>query len=183
MVCSRASSEGQPAEPSDDELMERTRAGEEAAFERLVRRHQHHILRLAACWLKDDTLAVDVAQNAFLELYRSRHRYQSRGKFVPYLTKIAINQCRMARRRATRDRNLVQEGLAHQASADPQAKRALLCALAQLSSKLRDVVILRYVEDLTLAEAAEQLALPLGTVKSRLFEARAQLRRSVAEPA
>jgi RNA polymerase sigma-70 factor (ECF subfamily) len=53
-------------------------------------------------------------------------------------------------------------------------------ALTQLSAKLRDVVILCYLEDLTLVEAAEQLSLPLGTVKRRLFEARTRLRQCVA---
>ena len=165
---------------TDDQLMLSAADGSAAAFEVLVRRHQARVLRVAARYLGDTSLAGDVAQNAFLELYRVRHRYEPRGQFVAFLFKIALNQCRMAARAASAGRRTRLELW----RADPTAvkpapyedRRDLQRALNQLSDKLRAVVICRYGADLDLNEIAETLDLPLGTVKRRLFDAMAKLR-------
>jgi RNA polymerase sigma-70 factor (ECF subfamily) len=98
---------------TEDELMLLTRGGMQAAFRVLVRRHQARVLRIASRYLRDPSLATDIAQTTFLEVYRNRERYRPCGKFVPYLCRIAINQCRMTirsrrRARAERDRRLAR---------------------------------------------------------------------------
>ena len=169
----------------DDELMVLARNGQRNAFEVLVTRHQQRALRVAARYLGDPAAARDVAQNTFLELYHCLARYQPRGKLTAYLYRIVINQCHMAARSRRRTLSL-DPAYAERATG---ANAALLClerrdlevALTKLSSKLRIIVILRYSEDLDLAEIAELLTLPLGTVKRRLFDAMAKLRQLLEE--
>ena len=170
---------------TDDELMELARAGTHPAFQLLVRRHQARVLRVAARYLRDRTLANDVAQSTFLELYRSRDHYRACGKFVAYLCRITVNQCRMSAREA-KSRAAAQADLVHRdrstaAWVPRECQRDLESALAQLSEKLRIVVILRYGGDLDLTEIADALELPLGTVKRRLFDAMAKLRELLEE--
>ena len=122
---------------TDDELMLLAADGSAPAFEVLVRRHQARVLRVAARYLGDASTAGDVAQNAFLELYRVQHRYEPRGRFVAFLFKIALNQCRMAARAAAAGRRARLELCLAETSAAkpsfPEDSRDLQRALNQLS--------------------------------------------------
>lgn len=173
--------EGPLTARADDELMLLARGGMQTAFEVLVRRHQARMLRIAMRYTGDATLAQDVAQSAFLELFRSCDRYQSRDRFVGYLCRIVINQCRMATRAArTRRQHVMQASADVSQDADAilqrERRRDLQRAVDRLSEKLRLVVVLRYGGELELTEIADTLELPLGTVKRRLFDAMAKLR-------
>jgi RNA polymerase sigma factor (sigma-70 family) len=166
------------AEVSDDSLMREARDGSMNAFEQLVRRHQARVLRMAARYASDASLAQDIAQNTFVELHRALHRYEPRGHFGAYLARIAINQCRIEGRRKRWPLLSVLAFDAPLCSARddlPDLQRAV----AQLSDKLREVVVLRYSGDLDLGDIAEALDLPLGTVKRRLFDAMAKLRQTL----
>lgn len=166
------------AELTDDALVDEARQGSMPAFERLVRRHQARALRVAARYSSDASLAQDIAQSAFLELHRSLCRYEARGQFSAYLCRIVINQCRMEGRRRRRPLAWLLAG-EPRTMASPDEAPDLQHALAQLSDKLREVVVLRYSGDLDLAEIAQALDLPLGTVKRRLFDAMAKLRQTL----
>jgi RNA polymerase sigma-70 factor (ECF subfamily) len=187
-----------PAEPEalggrdDDELMLLARGGMAGAFAALVRRHQARVLRVAARRLGRGALAADVAQNTFLEIYRALPRYQPRGRFRSYLFRVLLNQCGMARRAARLDaRALAAAALPPPPDAAPATQEAEIlarergrdveAALARLGSKLRDVVILRFSAELSYDEIAETLAVPVGTVKRRLFDAMEKLRRLMEE--
>lgn len=167
---------------SDDELMHLTGGGSRAAFDVLVRRHQARVLRLATRYLGELSLAKDVVQSAFLELFRGRERYQARGQFVPYLCRIVVNQCRMVRRSRRVQLRLLSDDQAGVHDLDRESVlsrehgRDLQRALSLLSEKLRVVIVLRYVADLDLAEIAQVVGIPLGSVKRRLFDAVAKLR-------
>jgi RNA polymerase sigma-70 factor (ECF subfamily) len=171
----------------DDELMLLTQDGSRTAFDVLVRRHQARALRLAARYLGDISLAKDVAQSAFLELFRSRDRYQARGQFVPYLCRIVLNQCRMVRRSSRVHLRLLSDDHAAVRALDTESLlsreygRDLQRALSLLSEKLRIVVVLRYVTDLDLSEIARVVGIPIGSVKRRLFDAMAKLREILQE--
>lgn len=168
---------------TDDELMLLTRGGMRAAFDVLVRRHQVRALRLAARYVGDRAAAKDIAQSALLEIYRSRDRYQPHGKFTGYLCRVVLNQCRMfvrsARVREQAAPNVDSSNMPMQELLAHEHHRDLERALSSLSEKLRAVVILRHGEDLNLLEIAEVLELPIGTVKRRLFDAMAQLRKTM----
>src|SRR5687768_4547832 len=89
---------------SDDELMLLARGGMRDAFETIVARHQAQALRVAARRLGQSSLAADVAQAAFLDLFRALPRYQARGCFSAYMYRALLNRCRAAERAARSER-------------------------------------------------------------------------------
>jgi RNA polymerase sigma-70 factor, ECF subfamily len=193
---------GDPANPSDrprplaelddDALMLLVRGGRGSAFDELVRRHQRRLLGVAARYVQSAGLARDIAQSAFLELYRAAPVYQARGAFTSFLYRILLNQCRMARRSArAEERRYAAVALELTDAADPQTSEAAILArererdlqraIDTLSEKLRVVVVLRYSGGLSYQEIAQIVGSPLGTVKRRLFDALAKLRQLLTE--
>ena len=176
---------------SDDGLARRARDGESAAFDQLVRRHQGTALQLAWKFLGDVALARDARQATFLEVFRALPQYQPRDRFVFWLRRILINQCRMVAR-SSHARSEATEGLAREPMRSveqpdewllqQERRKAVEAALQNLSEKLREVAVLRYAGGHTLEEVAQILELPLGTVKSRLNAAAAGLRASLEVP-
>jgi RNA polymerase sigma-70 factor (ECF subfamily) len=180
---------GSPADLSqrdDDSLMLLARGGLDGAFDQLVRRHQTRALRIAAKYLGQSVVAKDVAQNTFLEIHRALPRYKARGRFESYLYRVLLNQCRMAGR-AARTAARVQAALdapppaegpgAEQLILERERRREVEQALGQLSRKLREVLVLRFVGELSYREIAAALEVPLGTVKRRIFDGLEKLRR------
>jgi RNA polymerase sigma-70 factor, ECF subfamily len=181
------------AEREDDDLVLLARGGLLQAFDELVRRHQPRVLGLAAKYLGRVELAPDVAQNTFLAVYRSLPGYRPQGRFAAYLFKILLNQCRMTRRSHVFQHRALEavQWLGEPSGPDVEERllererrREVERALEGLSEKLRVVLILRYTGALSLAEIADTLELPLGTVKRRLFDGVERLRRELerAEP-
>jgi RNA polymerase sigma-70 factor (ECF subfamily) len=182
-----------PADPahSDDEWMILARGGRPGAFDALVRRYQARAVSVAYRYLGQRELAQDVAQNAFLEIYRRLDDYRPCGKFRAYFHRVLLNQCRMAAR-SRRIRARFQERLV---SAEPdgapstlpdqqilarERQRRLEAGLLRLSDKLRAVVVLQFSGDLSHAEIADALDIKIGTVKSRLSAALVALRADLA---
>ena len=174
----------------DDELMLCARGGSGAAFDELVRRYQPRVMRIAARYLGQPAAAKDVAQATFVELYRALPRYQPRGQLSSYLFRVLINQCHMARR-SQRAMSQAFESLAAQPGPtvglpDEQIlvrerAREVERALGRLSTKLRDVLVLRFSGELSYDEVAAALALPLGTVKRRMFDGLERMRAIMEE--
>jgi RNA polymerase sigma-70 factor, ECF subfamily len=179
-------------EPTDDELMLLARANHQGAFETLVRRHQKLVLGIAIRYVGDATLGRDVAQDVFLGVWAERHRYQSRGVFRSYLVSCTLHRCQFVlRQRRTHERKhseLAQEN-AGSATAAPVGNQALHDLvegerrkhvrekLALLPDKMREVLILRFTNDLSVEEIAKSTGLRAGTVKSHLFRGVARLHR------
>jgi RNA polymerase sigma-70 factor, ECF subfamily len=169
---------------SDDDLMQLAREGVDSAFDELVRRYQAELLRVAARHLGGSALGPDLVQNTFLQVYAALDRYEARGTFRAYLHRVLLNQCRMARRSAqislrALERSELERGTDEPHTLEREKCRDLERALNRLSDKLRDVVVLRYSSDLDYEEIAQALAVPIGTVKRRLFDAMAKLRELV----
>lgn len=184
----RASTDPPLAERSDDELMLLTRGGRPAAFDELVRRHQRRVVRIAARYLGNQAAAADVAQATFLELFRAVPRYRPEGTLSAYLYRVLLNQCHMARRSEKSEaRAFASLEVAPTASAQipdeqilaRERAREVDRALAGLSPKLRDVLVLRFAGELSYDEIAATLELPLGTVKRRLFDGLEKLRNDI----
>ena len=176
---------------SDDELMLLARGGSGAAFDALVQRHQGRVLGVAARHLGRSDLAPDVAQNTFVQIYRSLPRYQPRGKFMAFLYCVLLSQCRMAQRSAWVERHALGEAalLPSDTPDGPdeqilarERQRGVESAVRKLSEKLRTVILLRYSAGLDYQTIAEVLGLPLGTVKRRLFDGVEKLRQKMEEP-
>jgi RNA polymerase sigma-70 factor, ECF subfamily len=166
---------------TDDDLMLLARGGVDGAFDTLIRRHQQLVLRLAFRYLRNAAWAADVAQNTFVEVYRALPRYRAHGRFKSYLYQVLLNQCRRSRR-STKTELRVLDTLMRGATHAPaevlarEQRREVEAALDTLSAKLRKVVLLRFGADLTYDEIAQLLAIPVGTVKRRMFVAIAKLR-------
>lgn len=173
----------------DDALMAIAKSGSDgrAAFEVLVARHQHAVLRIAAKYLGDVSAARDACQTAFLEIFRDRHAYRAQGRFPHYLRRVVLNQCHMASRHAktvrlaSSDPPPISPTQPDEAILAEERRRVIDAEIAKLNDKLRDVVVLRYAGEHALEEIATILELPVGTVKSRLFSAMQVLGETLKE--
>lgn len=176
-----------PTEGSDDDLIRRGKRGERDAFARLVHRYQDRAFTLARRLTGDAAAAEDLAQEAFLQVYRNLARFEEGRPFLPWFTTILRN---LARNRARkRVPTPVEVGVdAHDPvdsqAADPPARaeaaerrRQVEVEVAALPERYRDVVALRYLEDRSVKEVADLVGIPEGTVKTYLFRARDILRQ------
>jgi RNA polymerase sigma-70 factor (ECF subfamily) len=184
---------------ADTALIQRAKANDRAAFNEIVLRYKDKVYNYIYRMVRNATDAEDLTQETFVRAYLSLHSFQSRASLNTWLFRIATNLCIDHSRRAKRTQGLVtslspdneeeEEGLQRDipdATFDPQ--RLLLNkelgeklekALQELPEKLRMVVLLYDVEGLSYEEIAAIAGCPLGTVKSRLFNARAVLRRKL----
>jgi len=177
----------QPDAIDDRALMLRARDGDREAFAELVRRHQRSLLNFfRRCGVYTD--AEDLVQQTFVRLYRYRQRYAPSAKLTTFLYLLARQVWIDELRRRQRKEHLRQ---ALEAEPEPALQRAvqpersngldLDAALAALPEGLRLVVVLGVYQDLPYAEIARVLRIPVGTVKSRMFNALRLLRRTLEE--
>lgn len=184
-------------EPSDEVLVRRCLAGEGKAFDVLVQRYQRRVFHLAYRLAHHPEDANDLAQEVFVRAYERLHTFRPGVPFWPWLRRVAVNWClnRLERQpppslsletgASTEDQeagiDLSAEGEDPVRSAEAHALQAeVRRAMATLPPKYRAVAVLRYMEDLSYEEIAQTLQLPLGTVKTHLFRARALLQERLA---
>ena len=185
----------------DTWFIERLRAGEAAAFERLVEERSGDIYALLYRLTEDAEEARDLTQETFLQAFRAIAHFRGDSDLRTWLYRIAVNQARNRWRwwrRRRRDVTVSLDAPAEGGSAetalaarlpdhhadDPEQlalarerERALTVALRALSRPYREVVVLRDVEGLSYEEVATALEISVGTVKSRLSRGRLELRR------
>jgi len=173
-------------------LIERCRAGDLTAFEPLVEKYRQRAYRLAYNVLRDPEEAWDVAQDAFIRAFQALPSFRGDSAFYTWLFRIVMNVARdRARQHAARgrafgtervdekdwDRILVDQGTAPDANATQVEEREKIRrALATLSEPHRAIIMLSDLEGLSYREIAEVLNIPMGTVMSRLHNARRRLR-------
>ena len=169
---------------SDDELMLATRAGERTAFDTLVRRHQRRVIGFAYKFFRHWALANDVAQESFVDVLRAVPGYRADGHFLPFLYRVTLNRCRMAARARKYEESaqteLAQGGEEAVEQVDRDRDRAVQAAMTKLTSKQREILLLRFWSGLSHEEMAETLGISVGTTKSRLFSAMGALRKVVS---
>ncbi|HWL66100.1 MAG TPA: sigma-70 family RNA polymerase sigma factor [Actinomycetota bacterium] len=163
----------------DPAVVRAARAGDSSAFEELVRAYQADVWRLCLHLVRNEALADDVTQDAFVRAFRFLKRYRGESKFSTWLFSIAHNCAVDEIRRAGRRRR-TQELLHAQRPAEPQdpaASMEIRYAIESLPIDLRAPMLLIDIFGLPYREAGRILKLPEGTVKSRVHRARV----SVAE--
>ncbi len=177
----------------DYHWIELCKAGEISAFEKLIQDYQKDVFRLALSILDDPDEAEEGAQEAFVAAFRALDSFRADSSFKTWIFSITINICRTRlQRRRARDRlNHILYGLFYLQSKDNhlpeetiiqnEADAIMQRAIRMLDDKHRLPIILRYYHDLSVAEIAETLNIPQGTVHSRLNTARGQLRRVLKE--
>jgi len=181
---------------TDQVVVERVIGGDIDAFSVLVDRYQDRIYSVALHYVSNPEDAIDIAQEAFIKAYSKLRTFDSASAFYTWLYRIAVNTAiDFLRKRKSRvaesldDEKFTDVGFEPESkdpSVDPlgvasrhEQARALRKAIAALSEKLRTVVVLHDVEGLSQEEVAEILKVPVGTVKSRVSRARAELRYSL----
>lgn len=171
-------------------LIERSKSGDNAAFEALVRLYQDRVYNICRYMLGPSD-AEDAAQDSFIKAYRKIGGFTSSPGFSAWLTRITVNTCLDYKRKPAHlplvKRTADGDEYEHEEpSKDPgpetslvhkQASFAIEDALMRLSEKLRAVIVLREIEDLSYEETAAALDVSIGTVKSRLFRAREELKK------
>lgn len=169
---SRAAAE---ARLSELHWVARLRAGDEEAMSAIVARHRRRIIRVAANALRDAHEAEDVAQDSFLKAFREIHRLRDDRAFASYLYRICVRLCMdrlRSRRSEPAETDLVQQSEGPGVETRVLVERLLL----QLSPALRMTLVLREMEQLSYEEVAENMGVPVGTVRSRLHSAREKFR-------
>ena len=185
-ILEKARSEGW----TDEEIVDRVRAGETALYEIIMRRYNQRLYRVARSILRDDAEAEDVMQDAYVRAYEHLEQFARRAPFSTWLTRIAVHEALARVRQRSRTRPIEgseQEGEfvmnLPEPSFDPEQRAStaelghlLEEALLSVPEQFRTVIMLRDVEELSTAETADALEISEENVKIRLHRGRALLR-------
>ena len=176
----------------DQELLEEWRGGCSEALETLFARYERRIFGICLRMLRNPEIAADVAQDAFLRMYEGLPGFDGRSRFSTWSVRVTLNcvYSYLRRERLRRHAPLPE-------SSDPRNPRSMeptpemrielvglrrdvFAALGEIDLDARAILVLRDLQGLDYADIAEVIGTPIGTVKSRLFRARAALRESLA---
>lgn len=176
-------------EDNDGKLVEQVQRGNRAAFNVLVLKYQHKVLKLVNRYVRDQAEAEDIAQEAFIKAYRALPSFRGDSAFYTWLYRIAINTAKNSL--VSGRRRLVDYDLDMQDPEDyrgqvllkdsdtPEAmlltdeiRRTVQDAMEELPDDLREAIMLRELEGLSYEEIATAMDCPVGTVRSRIFRAR-----------
>jgi len=188
---------------ADAEIVRRIVAGDLAAFELLMRRHNRRLYRLARPTLRNDADAEDALQDAYLKAFRALAQFRGEAALATWLSRLVLNECFGRMRREARRQNVMptlpvcpdeeqmssdmdpmsshDDCVPDQAVSSAQIRALLERKLDALPVDFRTVFVLRSVEEMSIEETAETLCIPEATVRSRHFRARQMLRESLAE--
>ncbi|RZL67731.1 MAG: RNA polymerase sigma factor RpoE [Variovorax sp.] len=178
----------------DFQLVQRTVAGDQKAFELLVIKYQRRIERLIGRMVRDVDLVEDIAQETFIRAYRALHQFRGEAQFYTWLYRIAVNTAKKALVDMKRDPTISESALRPGSDDDDETyrpgnepisdetpetvlaaneiARVVEAAMEALPAELRQAVTLREIEGLSYEEIAEVMNCPIGTVRSRIFRAR-----------
>jgi RNA polymerase sigma-70 factor (ECF subfamily) len=183
------------ADVPDHALVELVLQNEGRAFEALMRRYNRRLFRVARSVLRDDSAAEDAVQEAYIRAFTHLDRYQPTGSFGAWLTRIALNEALMLRRRMRKDtvsledvdeaalisaRGTSPEAVSWDGLEAAHARQLLEKAIDALPENFRTVFMLRVVEQLSINETAACLDLNSATVKTRLHRAQRRLRTDLS---
>jgi RNA polymerase sigma-70 factor (ECF subfamily) len=167
-------------ETGDRELIEAARGGDEEAFERLYLRYREYVLIIASRY-GVTAAALDVLQETFLYFFRKLPEFELRARFSTFLYPVVKNLSLKKKAEASRVVGYENGGIdigslpSREGTEDPGAR--LLELVVSLPEEQKETLLLRFADGMTLGEIAAALDIPLGTVKSRLHNALAALRR------
>lgn len=167
---------------TDADLVRECLAGNQRAFETLVRKYEKPVYNVALRILKDPDDAMDIAQNVFVKAYEKLGSFDEKREFFSWIYRIAINESINASKRARRQDEYesgVTASLPARQADEREAEmlsEEIESAIEVLTVDYRMVIVLRHYHDFSYQEMAEILDIPEKTVKSRLFTARQQLK-------
>ncbi len=184
------------ADIPDLTLVQRVQQGDRRAFDQLVLRYQHKVLKLVMRYMRNHAEAEDIAQEAFLKAYRAIHSFRGDSAFYTWIYRIAINTAKNALVAAKRrpldydldlqdpeqnERNgrLRDEATPESLLLTDEIRQTVDAAIGALPEDLRRAVVLREYEGLSYEEIAAVMGCPVGTVRSRIFRAREAIDRQL----
>ncbi len=180
----------QTPEATDQELVDQSKQGDEAAMAHLIRRHYGTSIRIAQSILRNQPDSEDAVQTAYARAFRQLHTFREEARFSTWITSIVVNQSLMQLRRGRRATVLSLEEPIHErtlrclTSREPTPEEsavrreisgAIARALARLPHGLRMPYTMHAVAGLPIAEVADRLGLSISATKSRIFRARCSL--------
>jgi len=178
---------------SDNEtiLIQKAQKGDHDAFAALVDQHQRYVYNLALRVVKDENEALDLTQETFVRAWTALPNFKGQSQFRTWLYRIVTNLCYNRLPNLRRSLNDLGDDVMEDipetkfnAPADEfesnEARRHLHQAISQLDEQYRLLVTMRYQNELSYEEIAASLNLPLGTVKTGIFRAKAKLRNALA---
>lgn len=175
----------------DQELVERVQQGDKRAFDLLVQKYQHKIVKLISRYVRDPDESLDVAQETFIKAYRALANFRGESAFYTWLYRIAINTAKnhlvsLGRRPPDTDidaadavqldmessGSLRESDTPEHLALKDEIERTIFRAIEDLPEDLRTAITLRELEGLSYEEIADAMNCPIGTVRSRIFRAR-----------
>jgi RNA polymerase sigma-70 factor, ECF subfamily len=170
---------------TDSQLVDDLNAGDASAFDAIYYRYRDRVMRLAFRFTSNEADALDVLQEAFTYLYKKFPGFRLTAAMTTFLFPVVRNLSLEIRRKRFPSPGTPGEGrgegdlgaaVTFDSPSIEQSRTDLAAAMASLSPEHREVVLLRFVDDLSIDEIAAAVAIPEGTVKSRLHHALAALR-------
>jgi RNA polymerase sigma-70 factor, ECF subfamily len=203
-VTPRAPAAASVGDITDEVLVERARAKDEAAFEELVNRYENKLYRLAMRFVRNETDAQEILQDAFLSAWRNLPSFEGRAQFGSWMYRVTVNAALMLLRSRNRHPEVTvddveptvlndavaESGQTVRANADwsqrpddqlqsAEMRAHIQTSVDSLPDGLRTVFLLRDVEELSTEDTAEMLGLSVPAVKTRLHRARLALREAI----
>lgn len=182
---------------SETIVVRRAKQGDQEAFETLLTRYEKRVYSLAYHYAGNEQDAMDISQEAFLQVYRFLPQFNEESQFSTWLYRVTSNVCkdylRKRNARAAASLSVGEEGEEYLLEApdlrynpedaleQKEMRREIREGLAQLSPDHREILVMRDVLGLTYGEIASSLELEEGTVKSRIARAREKLRQKLVE--
>lgn len=179
---------------NDLALVRRVQAGDKSAFDALVRKYQHKIVKLIQRYVHDQDAALDVAQEAFIKAYRGLARFRGDSAFYTWMYRIAINTAKnhlVAQSRRSPEMEVDAQDAEFFEGPSPlkeyatperqlltdEIERTVYRAIEELPDDLKTAITLRELEGMSYEEIAQTMECPIGTVRSRIFRARESIDR------
>jgi RNA polymerase sigma-70 factor (ECF subfamily) len=174
---------------TDKELIDRVKNGEKAAYDLLVLKYQQRIVNLVSRFVRNQSDALDVTQEAFIKAYRALPNFRGESAFYTWLYRIAVNTAKnhlavQSRRPSGNNYDISEieqiegaDALKEQATPESlllkdELQATVLKAIEDLPEDLKTAIMLREIEGLSYEEIAAVMECPIGTVRSRIFRAR-----------
>ncbi len=180
-------------------LVQRVQKGDKSAFDLLVRKYQHKVVKLVLRYVRNPAEAEDIAQEAFIKAYRALPQFRGDSAFYTWMYRIAINTAKNSL--ASRDRSPIRYDLdladpeeSHGVQSklqDPDTPEGMALteeirgivnsAIDALPEELKTAIVLRELDGLSYEEIAAAMECPVGTVRSRIFRAREAIDKRLRE--
>ncbi len=181
---------------TDLELVRRVQAGEKQAFDVLVLKYQQKVVNLVMRYVRDQHIAMDISQEAFIKAYKGLKNFRGDSAFYTWLYRIAINTAKnhlvtMSRRLPTNDIDPQEAEQFESAerlhsTANPESEmqkdeihKAIIDSIESLPDDLRTAITLREIEGFSYEEISATMDCPIGTVRSRIFRARESIESKI----